>query len=88
MIAQAYGAGGRNLFPNDAVLSKCIYYAVVEKLERARQLDPTIAADCNNLINQYSKGFPTKEEVFMHPSLEVGGTFTVGGWVNETVRIR
>ena len=87
-IAQAYALGARNIYPDDPVLSKCIYYAIVEKLERARQVDPSVADDANRQINNYSKYFPTKEEVFMHPSLEAGGNFTIGGWVNETVKIR
>ena len=87
MIANAYALGGRNI-SDDTVLAKCVYYAVVDKLERARQLDPSLAAEVNKLIAQYSKGFPTKEEVFMHPEIEAGGSYTVGGWINETVKIR
>jgi len=87
-LAQSYALGARNIYPDDAVLSKCIYYAIVDKLERARQLDPSLADEANRQINTYSKYFPTKEEVFMHPSLEAGGNFTIGSWVNETVKIR
>ena len=88
LVAHAYASGGRNIFPDDPVLSKCIYIAVVDKAERARQLDPSIAENANQLIRAYSPHFPTKEEVFMHPSLESGENFTIGGWVNETVKIR
>jgi len=88
LIGQAYGVGGRNIYPDDAVLSRCIYYAIVEKLEKARQVDPSIAGEVNTLINQYSKSFPTKEDIFMHPDLESGLSFTIGGWINETVKIR
>jgi tetratricopeptide (TPR) repeat protein len=88
LLASAYASGGRNIFPDDNVLSKCIWYAVVDKLERAKQLDSSIAQECNKQINDYSKGFPTKEEIHMHPSLEIGANFLVGGWVNETVKIR
>jgi len=88
LLASAYGIGGRNLYPDDPVLSKCIFYAVVEKLEKARQVDPSLAGEINPLITKYSAGFPTKEEVFMHSELEAGGTFLIGGWVNETVKIR
>ena len=88
LIAQAYALGARNIYPDDAVLSRCIYYAIVDKLEKARQVDPSIAGEVNSLINQYTKNFPSKEDVFMHPDLETGQNFTIGGWVNETVKIR
>ena len=88
LIAQAYGVGGKSIYPDDPVLSRCIYYAIVDKLEKARQVDPSIASEVNSLINQYSKSFPSKEDIFMHPDLETGENFTIGGWINETVKIR
>lgn len=88
IIATAYAAGAKNIFPDDPVLTKCVYYAVVDKLERARQADPSIADEANRLIATYSKYYPTKEEVFMHPSINAGENFSIGGWIGETVRIR
>ena len=84
----AYASGGRNLFPDDPILNKLIWYAVIDKFEKARQVDPSVAAEANRQINIYNKYFPTKEEIFMHPSLKEGETFTLPGWVNEVVRIR
>jgi len=88
LIAQAYALGARNIYPDDPVLSRCIYYAIVDKLEKARQVDPSIAGEVNSLINQYTKNFPSKEDIFMHPELDTGKNFTIEGWVNETVKIR
>ena len=88
LIAQCYAAGGRNIFPDDPVLAKCLYYAVVDKLERARQVDPKCASEAARLINTYSQYFPSKEDVFMHPSINTGENFTIGGWINEVVKIR
>ncbi|MDR0572922.1 MAG: tetratricopeptide repeat protein [Tannerella sp.] len=88
LIAQAYAAGGKGVFPDDPVLMKCVYYAVVDKLERARHVDSSVADEAARLIATYSKYFPTKEEVFMHPSLNAGENFAIGSWIGETVRIR
>ena len=86
--ASAYASGGRNLFPDDPALNKLIWYAVVDKFEKARQVDPSVAADANRQINNFRQYFPSKEEIFMHPSLKEGENFTLPGWVNEVVRIR
>lgn len=88
LLATAYAAGGRGIYSDDPVLSKIVYCVVVDKLERARQLDPSCADEANRLIATYRKHFPTKEEVFMHPDIKEGENFTVGGWIGETTKIR
>ena len=87
LIADAYAAGGRNIF-DDPVLARCVFYAAVDKLERARQVDPSVAAEAAKRINKYSQYFPSKEDIHMHPSLKAGETFQIPGWINETVRVR
>ena len=86
--AMAYASGGRNLFGDEQVLNKLIWYAVVEKLEKARQVDPSVSGEANKLINQYRQYFPSQDDLFMHPQLNKVETFTLPGWVNEVVRIR
>lgn len=88
IIAQAYASTARSIYTDDPVLTKCVYYAVVDKLERARSVSSACAEEAGRLIGTYRQYFPTKEEVFMHPSLNAGDNFTIGGWINETVKIR
>jgi len=88
LLGQAYANGAKSIFPNDPVLTKCVYYAVVAKFEKARQVQPDIADEANKLINTYVQYFPTKEEVFMHPEINAGKAFTIPGWIGETVIIR
>ena len=88
IIAQCYAATAKTIFPDDPVLTKCVYYAVVDKLEKARQIDPVNAKEASRLISTYSQYFPSKEDVFMHPSINAGDSFTIGGWINEVVKIR
>jgi hypothetical protein len=87
LIAHAYSAGGRGIF-DDPVLAKTVYIAAVDKAERARQVDPSVADEAAKFINSLRTYFPKKEEVFMHPELNMGASFKVGGWINETVKIR
>jgi tetratricopeptide (TPR) repeat protein len=88
IIATAYAAGAKGIFPDDPVLTKCVYYAVVDKLERARQVDPSIADEAGRLIANYRQHYPSKEEVFMHPAINMGENFAIGGWIGETVKLR
>ena len=85
IIGQSIAATASNYFPNDPVKRKCVYYLAVDKLERARQLDPSCAGDVNSLIATYRSYFPTNEEIFMQPDLEKGKTITIGG---ESTKIR
>lgn len=88
LIAQMYAASARDIYPDDSVKQRIVYCLVVDKCERARALDPSISSEANRLIGTYRQHFPTKEDVFMHPDLQEGASFTVGGWINETTTIR
>ena len=91
LIARMY-ASTKNL-TDDPVLNKTVYWAAVDRFQRARQVDnsPEVVAEANNMIRSFSQHFPTREEIFFHPTLNAigeGGTFTVGGWINERTTVR
>ena len=80
----------RNL-TGDPVLDKTVFWVAVDRFQRARQLDSSLAGDVNNLIRDLTPHFPTREEIFFHPELNqigIGGAFTVGGWINESTTVR
>lgn len=86
IIGLAY-AGARGLF-SDEILNKTVFWAAVDRLVRAKQIDPSLTEDVNRLIANFSRQFPTKEEIFMHPDLTDGKPFFVGGWISETTICR
>jgi len=88
LIGKLYAATAKTIFPNDNVMSKTVFYAVVDKFERARAVDPSVASEANTLINTYRAYFPSTEEVFMHPDLVKGETITIPGWINERTTVR
>ncbi|MDR1813279.1 MAG: tetratricopeptide repeat protein [Tannerella sp.] len=88
LIAQLYSQGGRAAFPDDPVKAKLVFIAACDKAERARQVDPSVADEAAKLIRTYREYFPTKQEVFMHPELNEGADFSIGGWIGEKVKIR
>ena len=84
--SQPYGEG---MAPaKAAILNKTVFWAAVDKFQKAKMVDPDVAEDANKLINSYSKYFPTKEEIFDLPELQDGASFTVGGWIQETTTCR
>lgn len=86
IIGLAY-ANARGIF-DDAVLQKTVFWAAVDRFVRAKQVDPTLAEDADRLIGTYSRHFPSKEDIFMHPDLQSGRSFFVGGWVSESTTAR
>ncbi len=54
---------------------------------KAKQVDPSVADEANNLIKTYSLHFPTKEDAFFR-SIVDGATVKIGDWINETTKAR
>lgn len=73
---------------DDAVLAKTIYWAAVDKFVKAKQVDPSSAADADKLIRTYSNYFPSKDDIFFQPDLQAGKSFFVGGWIGESTICR
>ena len=67
--------------------SKAVFWAAVDKCQRAKQIDPSIADRANSLINAYSQYYPSMETIFFNDYAE-GQSYTVGGWIGETTTIR
>ncbi|MDR0758317.1 MAG: hypothetical protein LBF85_10810 [Tannerella sp.] len=88
LIGNMYVATASGIYPNDPVLRKCVYYAAVDKFEKARQVNEACASEASRLINTFRSYFPTTEEIFMHPDLEKGKAIAIGGWIGERTIIR
>ena len=67
LIGNMYAKSAKSIYPNDAVLAKAVYYAAIDKFEKARQVDQNVAEDAGKLANTYRAHLPSTEEVFMHP---------------------
>lgn len=88
LIGNLYAKSARNIYPNDPVLAKVVYYAAIDKFEKAKQVDSNVADEAAKLANTYRAHLPSTEEIFMHPDLNKGQGFTIGGWIGERVTIR
>ena len=71
----------------DEFEQKYVFLVAVDKLQRARTIDPDIAAKVDPLIRRYSEYFPKKEEGFFR-GINEGSTVNVGCWINESTKVR
>ncbi|MDD2285394.1 MAG: hypothetical protein PHQ11_08360 [Paludibacter sp.] len=86
IIGLAY-AGAKGIY-DDPVLSKSVYWVAVDRLAKAKQVDPSLTEDVDKLISTYSRHFPSKEDIFFKPELQNGKSFYVGGWIGEATICR
>ena len=87
-IGKMYASTAKSVYPGDGVLARAVYYAALDKFEKGKQVDPSVAEEANSLISSYRAHLPSTEEIFMHPDLEKGKAFTIGGWIGERTTVR
>ena len=88
LIGKMYASTAKSVYPGDGVLASAVYYAALDKFEKGKQVDPSVAEEANSLISSYRAHLPSTEEIFMHPDLEKGKAFTIGGWIGERTTVR
>ncbi|GHV65877.1 hypothetical protein FACS1894199_07800 [Bacteroidia bacterium] len=86
VIGQAYAAYAKN-YGEDEFDHASVYWAVVDKFQKAKQVDPAFADEADRLIRSYEPHFPSKEETFFK-TLHAGDNHRIGGWINETTKVR
>lgn len=86
LIGKAYAAYSSN-YGEDAFDHASVFWAAVDKFNKAKQVEPALAAEVNSLINSYTPHFPSKDEAFFR-SVTEGTTVKIGDWINETTTAR
>lgn len=86
LIGQIYVAARQEVF-SDPWDQATVFWVAVDKFIKAKAVDPEVTDEANNLINTYSDYFPNNEMVFFR-TMHDGDTYTVGGWINETTKVR
>ena len=80
-----YGANPN--WSDEAALNKCTYFVVIDKLQRAKAVDPSVAERADEQIKTYAKHTPQPADLFML-GYKAGDRVQVGGWIGETTTIR
>jgi len=80
-------ATSANSCGDDVVSKRMVYVAALNMAVKAKSVDPSIARQADKYINTYLTNLPSKKDLFI-ANVEVGSTFKIGCWINETVRVR
>lgn len=85
LIANLYAMSPN--WSDEAALNKCTYFAIIDKLQRAKSVDPSVADEANKLIGRFAGHTPQAKDLFML-GYKAGDRITIGGWIGETTTIR
>jgi len=85
LLANTYASGPK--WGEDDFEQRYVYWIVVDKLQRARTVDPDCAPTVDPMIRQFQQHFPKKEEGFFR-GINEGATINVPGWIGESTRAR
>lgn len=85
LIAQLYATSPN--WSDESALNKCTYFLVIDKLQRAKAVDPSVTEEANRFIGTYSRYTPAANDLFML-GYKAGDRITIGGWIGESTTIR
>jgi hypothetical protein len=86
LIGNLYAVSS-NVCSGSEVDKVSVFWAAVDKFAYAKNIDPKVTDEANNLIAKYSVYFPNNETLFFY-SLKQGDNYTVKCWINENTRVR
>lgn len=72
---------------DERALNQCTYFLVIDKLQRAKQMDVTVVKEANELLAMYAQEIPNPKDLFML-GYKVGDRVNIGGWIGESTTIR
>lgn len=85
LLAQMYGSSPN--WTDEPALNRCTYFVVIDKLQRAKAVDPSVTDKANELISTYARHTPQAKDLFML-GYKAGDRVTIGGWIGESTTIR
>jgi tetratricopeptide (TPR) repeat protein len=81
-------AWGSTRCGGNEIESRAPYWVACDYMQRAKNADPSLTPECNDMIAQYSKFFPATADAFMY-DVTNGQSYTVScGGLSETTTVR
>lgn len=87
LIGKLYASSGPLCGPGRGWDSQIVTWPAIDKWERAKRIDASVAAEANQLIARYRQYMPSNEDIFQR-TLSKGASFRVPCWIQETTTIR
>ena len=85
LLAHIYASSPK--WSDEPALNKCTYFLCIDKLQRAKSIDPSVTEEANKAIGTYSAYTPQAKDLFML-GYKAGDRVTIGGWIGESTTIR
>lgn len=86
LIGDAYARSSSSC-SDDKMGGRSVFWAAVDKYQRAKSVDPEMAETADKRIASYAGSYPDKETAFFL-GINSGDSFTVGCWIGETTTVR
>jgi len=87
LIGKLYASSGPLCGSGRGWNSQIVTWPAIDQFEKAKKVDPSVAAEANKWINQYTKYMPSTGDIFQR-GLKEGSSFKVGCWIQESTTIR
>lgn len=88
LIGKLYASSGSLCGPGTGWDSQIVTWPAIDKWNQAKRIDPSVAAEANQLISQYEKYMPSFADIFSRVSIKEGDPYRVGCWIQETTTVR
>ena len=85
LIANLYAMSPN--WSDESALNKCTYFAVIDKLQKAKSVDPSVTEEVNKMISRYS-AYTRRLKTCLCWATKAGDRITIGGWIGESTTIR
>jgi len=86
LISMMYAQSARECGGDDAVSQRAVYWVVVDRLVRARNLNPNLPRISEHIAT-FTQHFPSGDDLFFQ-GIQEGSTWRVECWIQENTTVR
>lgn len=87
LIGKLYASSGPLCGPGRGWDSQIVTWPAIDMFTKAKNVDPSVAAEANKWIGQYRQYMPNTEDIFSR-GIKEGSSYKVGCWINRSTTVR
>ena len=88
LIGRLYASSGSKCGTGAGFESQTVVWAAMDMWNKAKNVDPSVSTEAQNLINKYYQYMPSKSDIFLRPDINVGDSYSIGCWIGITTTVR